>query len=748
MYIQHDFLRGPVHQTPPMPTLHLSPYGSDQNSGNEDAPRQTLDAAKHWITTTLNSLPADTEEELRIKLLPGVHRLTRTLVLGPEALGGKNVKVILEGDPEAETVISSGVPLNDWARCPETDLPDVPSAARGNVWVMQLDPGTDVNTVYNAQGSVPRAKGKAIQPRLPPPGEKPLSGRFGPDGPLRKQRPGETSRGQWQHDRFAFSPGAIQPAADLHEAEFLIIPAMQWTMNILPVGHIDFDENLVTLAQPCTYPIGIPHCAPEGSIWLENSLSVLTPGHWVYHPGTCRLYYCPKGEKPEAGLIAGSLVEYIRIEGTEGQDIQPARQIEIRNLTFTHSNRYRFHGLTGKGIQHDWEMHDASTCMVRLRHAEECVVDSCRFLEAGSGGIRLDLACRENQVTSCEFSNLGGCGIVLCGYGLSRNYLNRNNHILNNHLHHLGRMYWHCPGIFIWQSGENHIADNHLHDLPYTGIVCSGRTVFDREGKGECSRSIDWDAVKEQCGEGYVHNVWHYSGLPSWWMREPLMHSRDNLIEYNRIHDVMQTMGDGNGIYISGAGGGNVVRFNVVGPCPSPTMAEGIRCDDDQHHTILHGNLVYLQGGRATGITLKGINRVTNNIIALSLTTPARGFLSLETGPLNGSVIQRNLFLTTTPDQRFVNDLRIHGQGRKARLRDTESDWNLYWCLEDAEAGSRFLAEARSFGTDTNSLAADPGFQDPEAGNFHLKDGAAARALGFQDLPLERMFRTLSSSAD
>jgi hypothetical protein len=610
---------------------------------------------------------------------------------------------------------------------------------------VKLPAGTEINTFYGPNGSIPRAKGPAIQPvKTPSLSKTGLSARYGPDGPMLNWREEKSADDIWHHDRFGFHEGSLPQASDIHESEFLIIPAMQWAMNVLKARQVDFENNIVQLENPCTYPIGIPRCAPEGSIWMENSLSVLTPGHWVYHADTATLYYCPEEGEPEADLTAGSLVEYIRIEGHEKPDggQQPVQSIRLRNLTFTQSNRSRFHGLTGKGIQHDWEMHDAATCMVRLRHAKNCVVEHCRFTEGGSGGLRMDLFCQENRVEGCEFANLGGCGIVLCGYGLSRNYLNRNNHVIGNHLHHLGRAYWHCPGIFIWQSGENHIAENHIHDLPYTGIICSGRTVYDREGKGECSRSIDWDAVEEQCGKDYVHNVWHYSGLPNWWMREPLMHSRDNLIEYNRIHDVMQVMGDGNGIYISGAGGGNVVRFNVVGPCPSPTMSEGIRCDDDQHHTILHGNLIYQQGGHAKGITLKGINRVTNNIIALPLAPPLRGLLSLETGPLNGSVIQRNILLSSSQDQRFVNETRIHGKGRKARLRDTESDGNIYWCIADPEVGPRFLSEAQSFGTDTDSLAVDPGFLDPENGDFRLKPDAAAKKVGFRELPLDRMFRT------
>ena len=81
----------------------------------------------------------------------------------------------------------------------------------------------------------------------------------------------------------------------------------------------------------------------------------------------------------------------------------------------------------------------------------------------------------------------------------------------------------------------------------------------------------------------------------------------------------------------------------------------------------------------ATGITLKGINRVTNNVIAMPpLTKPFRGLLSLETGPLNEVVIRNNIFLTSEADESFLGETRIHGTGRKARLADTESDSNIY----------------------------------------------------------------------
>ena len=718
----------------------VSPRGDDLNAGSPDRPWRTLHGARDHVRKVISGFRTSGSRDIVVHLEPGTHRLTESLVLGPDDGGDGTFTVTWTGCGATLTEVSAGYPLEGWQRC-EEDLTDLPEDLRGRVWFIDLPGGSCVSALYDARGQLPRARGRAIRPqRLPaeevlPEIEESDNALF---DPLELNSAGDT----FPYTHFGFREGALHPAADLDEAECLIIPRNQWTMNILPVEWVDFEERVVHLAAPCTYPIGIPECAAEGSVWLENSLSVMQSGTWVYHAKRSRLYYCPQGGVPEQNLEVGCLTELIRIEGQHELQVgqQWVQGLHLMNLAFTHSSRYAFHGLTGKGIQHDWEMHDAPTCMVRLRNARDCSVTECHFHHGASGGVRMDLGCRENRVARCEFDHLGGCGVLLCGYGLSRLYLNRENQIVDNHFHHLGEVYWHCPAIFIWQSGDNQIARNYLHDLPYTAIVCSGRTIYDRRGKSEASGTIHWDDVEAQCGKGYVHTDWQYSGLPGWWMREPLMHSRDNRIEYNCIHDVMQVMGDGNGIYVSGAGGGNVVRFNVVGPCPSPTMAEGIRCDDDQHHTIVHGNLVYAQNGHATGITLKGINRVTNNILALPQAAPSRGLLSLETGPLNGSVIRRNILLTADPNHTFVSEIRIHGQGRKARQCDTDSDENIYWCIGSPEVGQARVKELQSFGVDLHSRSCNPGFVDADTGDFSLVDGAEALAVGFCPLPLTAMY--------
>ncbi len=716
---------------------YVSPDGCDENMGTEDAPWQSLQRAADALVNVKE------QSDVVVQLAAGVHRLHETLILGPSHGGKKGNRVTFRGCKEGGTVISSGLPVTEWQRL--VQLPsEIDPSLDGRVWYTELPEGTAVKNVYSPAGPLPRARGKGLRPLpLHFTCEEEMPDAYGPNGKLDRHQRFHNPRQHWVHHGFAFETGDVVPADDLQEAEFLIRPRNPWTMNILPVQTVDFDKQFVALAEHCTYPIG-NYNRVDNTIWLENSLSVLSPGTWVYHAQSARLYYCPEGDCPEDGIEAARLTAFIRVEGVHALKgvQQPAENISFENITFTHSNRFSFHGLTGMGIQHDWEMYDAPSCMLRLRHAKGCEVLNCTFENGGSGGIRLDLASRENKIKSCTFLHLGGVGVLLCGYGPSRQYLNRDNSVVDNHIHNIGESYWHCPAIFIWQSGHNHVARNHIHDTPYTGLVCSGRILYDREGVQECSGTINWDDLEEQCGNDYVYNIWWYSGITDWWKREPLLHARDNLIEYNHIHDVMQKMGDGDGIYISGAGGGNVIRFNVIGPCQSPKMNEGIRCDDDQHHTIIHANLMYAIGGDATGITLKGINRVTNNILALPFATPHRGLLSLETGPLNGSVIKRNIFLTQKADENPISEMRIHGQGRKARLCDTDSNDNLFYCIDDPELSDQRLDAYQSFGTDTNSVSADPLFIDAENADFRLQDDSPAYRLGFQPLPLDRMFKT------
>ena len=219
------------------------------------------------------------------------------------------------------------------------------------------------------------------------------------------------------------------------------------------------------------------------------------------------------------------------------------------------------------------------------------------------------------------------------------------------------------------------------------------------------------------------------------------MHGRGNIVELNEIHTAMQVMGDGNCIYISGTGGGNVVRRNYLHDVDSYNVNANIRCDDDQHETVIDSNIILRSNGE--GFIIKGKNTVTNNIFAdiRSKTaagvenTHKRGYIVFPSQSPRGAVIQRNIFLSREPGQRIIT----HGKNRQrddGYLWECEADKNLYWNTADPNWADDFLRKMRENNVETNSISADPGFVDLENGDLRLTPDAPAKRIGFVEIDI------------
>ncbi|WP_372897858.1 right-handed parallel beta-helix repeat-containing protein, partial [Stieleria sp.] len=399
-----------------------------------------------------------------------------------------------------------------------------------------------------------------------------------------------------------------------------------------------------------------------------------------------------------------------------------------------HGERYQLTA-DDAGLQHDWDMHDKANALVRLRGAENCMIENCRFAHSGSGAIRVDLHGQENKISGNHIEHMGGAGILLCGYGPGTKDVNRNNLVFNNHIHHLGRIYLHSPGIMVWQSGNNRVANNLIHDMPYCGIIVSGfmSHFFDRNGR-------------ELCRTIRKHEVGDVPRNPTLDDVRPFLHSRDNTIESNEIHHVMETMGDGNGIYIRGAGAGNVIRRNYIHHLVTPMLMQAaIRTDGGQRDTLIAENLIYKC--MAQGIILKLNNRAENNIVADILSPPRGYYLSLREGPMDGAVIKRNIFYSMGNETVFIDEL-APGKGRKtedsrgrqlARAKDADTDFNIYYSSTDPELAKQMLKKQQGDGVDANSRATDPMFVDPENGDFRFKPGSPALEMGIVPIDLSQI---------
>lgn len=98
----------------------------------------------------------------------------------------------------------------------------------------------------------------------------------------------------------------------------------------------------------------------------------------------------------------------------------------------------------------------------------------------------------------------------------------------------------------------------------------------------------------------------------------------------------------------------------------------------------------------------------------------------------------RNIYFSSLPDATFIaepgsgkGNVDEDSRGREeARMKDIESDFNIYYCLAEPGLAEKTLKKLQNDGVDANSRAVDPMFVDPEKGNFNFKPGSPALKMG------------------
>ncbi len=699
----------------PPADFYVATNGNDSWSGTlatpaadgKDGPFATLAHARDAVRNVK-------DRDVTVLVRGGTYRLKETVFFSLTDSAGKDRTITYAAYPGEPAVFSSAFPVVGWRRL-ERPPRELPEEARDHVWVaavgghpaMRSPPdGRSARffTLFDGGHRVPRARGKGFS------------------------QTNRTPKGSTDYTTIQFPRGAVRSYANLEDAELVVIPMHFWIVNILPIASIDEETLTLKTAQAGTYPLGKSAMTDRPTAWIENVLEVLdVPGEWVLDSAAGRLYYWPEDGDPGDDVAAPALTELVRIEGEidyEGTADQPVEGLVFRGLTFSGGDRVPWCGRTGWGLQHDWELFDKPTALVRLRGTERCRIEDCTFADSGHTAMRLDLHCRTNAVVGNHIHDVGGVGVLLAGYGPGTKDANRGNTICNNHIHHIGQFYWGSAAVFAWQSGENRIAHNLIHHVPYNGINVTGR-IHHRvtPGPGECSRTVRRHEIPEKYGN------W------GWRDREPYLHARKNIVEYNDIHHAMEVLGDGNCIYVSGCGGGNVVRYNFCHDCNGKYMNAVIRCDDDQHDTLISHNVCVRTCGHGEGFITKGKNNIINNIVAdLRPNHRHRGYIVFPYGSVKDSIIERNILLSCRRDQRAYWQSMRPARGEPGRLRDTRADRNLYHCTVDPSWGTAHLAEERQFGIEEHSRLADPLFLDIDANDFRFNPGSPAPTLGIEPI--------------
>ncbi|MCK0160539.1 right-handed parallel beta-helix repeat-containing protein [Allomuricauda sp. F6463D] len=715
--------------------IYVSVDGNDDGDGSISNPYATLPSA---VKASRDLRKSGVVEPIIIYLREGRHQLNQTLVLGIEdgrptnsdmAIldkygAGESTQpayLTISSYPEEHAVVSGGVPITDW-KLVNTAPSELPSIALGNVWEAEIPEGLDIfRTLYDGKGRLTRARNDGFAP---------------------------TQKGDKKH--IYFPKGALKNWDNLEDVEVQVRPFRPWVINMLPLASVDESELVAQTGVSATYGIDkLPawvHNPSGASIWVENILEALDePGEWVVNTKTNKIYLWPSDPAQDGsprGILAPTTSELIRVEGNinyDGPTDSPVSGITLKGLTFTHADRLAWtndEDRLGWGMQHDWDMFDKPSAMIRFRGAENCEIIDCNFLNSGGSGVRLDLYAQRNRIENCEFAHLGEAGILLAGYGAGTKDVNHHNDIINNHIHHFSEITWHSPGIWAWQSGHNHIAQNYVHHSGYSAVLITNRVEPDRSLNGEGGRTIRQNEIPE---EVKVNTTETYE---NWKVREKYNHSRHNLLENNEITHTVQLLSDGNAIYVSGAGSGNIVRYNYIHDNLEHSFPSAIRCDDDQHETLIYGNILYNNYGFSAQIASKGVNDIINNFIVEPLVSPHWGYVSFEWASVKGAKVHHNIIISH-PDGG-----NAHGERPIARSEDghpllveTEMDSNLYYHPRNPEWMDEHFVKMRAVGKEQMSMFANPMLVDPAGGDFGFKPDSPAIKLGIETLDVSKMGR-------
>jgi hypothetical protein len=521
----------------------------------------------------------------------GQYPFTQTVVFGLKDSGSENQVITYRNYPGETPVFTSGVRITGWRKIRSSDFgyDQIPAVARDQVYI------ADVSEVLKKTGLfhflldnnaewLPRAMTDGFS--------SPRKHELGASYGIARwwSRPPEQKM-----DLVYDETAPIRNWDNIEDVEIRIITGV-WSMNLLPVSRVDTEKKVLYTKVPATYPMwGFTDIRanqdavgqrtwvrPEKTIWVENTLDGLREkGNWAVNTRTKKLYLWPATDTDQ--IYAPCLKELVRVEGAIdywGPKDVPVKYIRFQGITFTGGDRDVLQP-DDSGIQHDWEMEDKNSAMLRFRGTENCTVDSCRFVKSGGTGVRFDLHSQYNTVRKCFFDLLGMSGVFFGGYGPGTKDVNHHNQVLQNEITRVGQTKWDSHGVIIWQSGYNRIAQNYIHNVPRKAICMSGpRPAF--LNPQTPTREFSWKTTRRKDMPDLFNGDGSMTPDMSAFMSQgqgggmgtditaKYRYLNGNVVEYNTVHDALQKLDDGSAINITGGGTGdnfgspNIVRLNYL----------------------------------------------------------------------------------------------------------------------------------------------------------------------------------------
>ena len=485
--------------------------------------------------------------------------------------------------------------------------------------------------------------------------------------------------------RFGFHEGDLKNWPDATEARVVLMSL--WAESHLPVASIDEKQRLIHFTRPTIHKI-----TPDDRYWIEGAVELLDePGEWFFDRKAGTLYYIPEPGEVMLGseVVIPWYTHVLRLQGSP-EDGRFVEHLIFRGITFANSE-WDISRVGPEGKEPRAGFDQAAVGVPGAIYGQgvrNCTFDACTVAHAGNYGIELGAGCQHNKISYCTFTDLGAGGVKLgpTQIHLAESEQAKFNEVSDCTIADCGKRYPSAVGIWLGQTGQNVISHNDIHGLWYTGI------------------SVGW--------------TWGYGDSLA----------RDNVIEFNHVHHigsprdgVEPVLSDMGAIYTLGISPGTVIRNNHFHDIAGLRYGGwGIYFDEGTSKVVAENNLVYRTTHGGFHQHYGADNVVCNNVFAFG----------------RDAQIQRSRLedhLSFTFEKNIVYwDRAVLLTGDWSKL-NVAFDYNTYWQAggEKFDFAGRTWDQWRQAGMDGHSRIADPGFVDPQHGDFHLKGGVERNLLGF-----------------
>ena len=460
------------------------------------------------------------------------------------------------------------------------------------------------------------------------------------------------------------------------EDDVEIVALQNWAELREPINSVDEASRTVTLAGRRQ-----PYAETNARYWIENAPDALdAPGEWYLDRKNGRVYFYayPGEDMSKAQVVASDLGQLVRFEGDSARG-RFVSYIELRGLTFSYTDWT----LPPEGYA-DLQAAVDIPAAVAGEGAHFCTIETCRFIHTGGYAVSFGKGSQHDRISRNEMTDLGAGGIKIGDRKIPAVEQNgtTDNEVTDNHIHNIGVVYPAAVGIWIGQSSRNVIAHNEINDTYYTAI------------------SVGW--------------TWGYGPTAT----------RDNVIEFNNLHDIGRGMlSDMGCIYTLGVQPGTVERNNI---CHDVSRYKyggwGIYTDEGSSHILVENNIVYRCEDGGFHQHYGEANVVRNNIFALG-----------DTAQLRRTREENHLSFTFTHNIVYWKDGELlDGKWDDYNFRFEN---NLYYSVAGPVKFSGWsFKDWQGRGQDAGSLIANPLFVNPVQGNFSLEASSPALKMGFRPI--------------